>query len=123
MQKITKVAIKGGALEEFEKLNKLVGEEVSKGVTSSDNQTLFNAIKQKIEFLKNNPHFGIQIAKSKIPKKYSKMYNAGNLWKINLPGAWRMIYTIKGNEVEIISFILDIFDHKEYEKVFNYSKS
>lgn len=29
----------------------------------------------------------------------------------------------KGNEIEIISLILDIFDHKTYEKKFGYRKS
>ena len=48
--KPTKVIITGDAIEEFEKLNELVGEEIAKGITSSDHQTLFNSIKEKIEF-------------------------------------------------------------------------
>jgi hypothetical protein len=46
-----------------------------------------------------------------------------NLWKCNLSGAWRMIYTLKGTEVEIFAIVLDIFSHKKYEKKFNYKKS
>ena len=49
-------------------------------------------------------------------------YDANNLWKIDLSGAWRMVYTIRGGEVEIISLILDIINHKNYEKKFKYRK-
>jgi len=119
--KPVKVVITGNALIGFEKLNKLVGEEISRGVTSSHNQTLFNSIKQKIEFLKENPQQGIQIPKNQIPKEYITVYEVNNLWKINLPGAWRMIYTIRGREIDIISLILDILAHKKYEKKFGYN--
>ena len=121
--KPTKIIITGDAKEEFERLNETVGEEISKGITGSDHQTLFNAIKQKIEFLKDNPQYGIHIAKNKIPKEYITNYDVNNLWKVDLSGAWRMVYTLRGSEVEIISLILDILDHKNYEKKFGYKKS
>jgi hypothetical protein len=121
--KPVKVIITGSAKEEFEDLNKVVGEEISRGVTSSDHQTLLNSIKQKIEFLKDNPEYGIHIPKNRMPKEYIKSYDVNNLWKVNLSGAWRMIYTIRGNEVEIISLILDILKHRDYEKKFKYRKS
>gem|GEM_PF-2928534 len=35
----------------------------------------------------------------------------------NLARGWRMVYTLVGNEVEIISIILEWFGHKEYERV------
>ena len=63
------------------------------------------------------------IPKNLIPKDYVVNYGVGNLWKVNLSGAWRMIYTIRGSEVEIISLILDILDHRSYEKKFGYRKS
>ena len=70
--KPTKVIITGEAKEEFKDLNKAVGEEIAKGIRSSDNQTLLNSIKQKIEFLKANPEYGIHIPKDRIPKEYFK---------------------------------------------------
>ncbi|MBL7206721.1 MAG: hypothetical protein ISS36_03930 [Candidatus Aenigmarchaeota archaeon] len=118
-----KVIITGDAKEEFEELNKVVGNEIAKGITNSEHQTLFNSIKQKIELLKENPQYGIHIQRNIMPQKYIKLYDTNNLWKINLAGAWRMIYTIRGTEVEIINLILDIFDHRRYEKVFGYRKS
>lgn len=121
--KPVKVIITGEAKEELDQLNKIVGEEIAKGVTTSEHQTLLNAIKQKIEFLKDNPEYGVHIPKDRIPKEYIKEYDANNLWKVNLSGAWRMIYTIRGTEVEIISLILDLMNHKDYEKKFKYGKS
>ena len=118
-----RVIITGDAKEEFIKLNKVVGMEISRGITGSEHQTLFNSIKQKIEFLKENPQYGIHIARNKIPKEYFNKYDVNNLWKVNLSGAWRMIYTIRGNEIEIISLILDILNHKRYEKKFGYTRT
>jgi len=118
--KPTKVMITGEAKEEFNDLNKLVGDEIAKGITSSDHQTLLNSIKQKIELLKDNPEYGIHIPKDRIPKEYIRDYDVNNLWKVNLSGAWRMIYTIRGSDVEIISLILDIMNHGDYNKKFGY---
>ena len=121
--KPVEVIITGNAKEEFEELNKIVGEEIAKGITKSDHIILLNSIKQKIRFLKENPQYGIHIAKNKIPKEYIIKYNVNNLWKVNLSGAWRMIYTIRGSEVDIIALILDLLDHRSYEKKFGYKKS
>jgi len=122
-EKPVKLIISGDAKEEFERLNKIVGQEITKGITKSDYQTLLNSIKQKIEFLKENPQYGIHIPKNKIPKEYIKNYDANNLWKVNLSGVWRMIYTIRGSEIEIIALILDIINHKKYNKKFGYRKN
>ena len=121
--KPTKVIITGEAKEEFDDLNKVVGEEITKGITSSDHQTLLNSIKQKIEILKANPEYGTHIPKDRTPKEYVRDYDVNNLWKVDLSGAWRMIYTIRGSEVEIISLVLDIMNHLDYEKKFKYKKS
>jgi len=122
-EKPVKLIITGDAKEEFEKLNKVVGQEITKGITRSDYQTLLNSIKQKIEFIKENPQYGVHITKNKIPKEYIKNYDVNNLWKVNLSGAWRMIYTIRGSKIEIIALILDIINHKEYNKKFSYRKN
>lgn len=120
--KPVKVIITGDAKQEFEELNKIVGEEITKGVTKSDYQTLLSSIKQKIELLKENPQYGIHVPKNRIPKEYIIKYEVNNLWKINLPKWWRMIYTIRGSEVEIIALILDIMNHKRYDRKFGYKK-
>ena len=42
-EKPVKLIITGDAKEEFERLNKIVGQEITKGITSSDYQTLLIA--------------------------------------------------------------------------------
>ena len=49
-------------------------------------------------------------------------YYVENLWKCNLALAWRAIYFIKGEEERIIISIVDILDHKTYDKIFGYRK-
>jgi hypothetical protein len=82
--------------------------------------SLVNSIKRNIEILKNNPQFGEPMGKKRIPKKFKKM-GINNLYRIELPNYWRMIYTIEGTRVEIFLFVLRIFDHKDYNKLFGYN--
>lgn len=86
----------------------------------SEDQLLAVHLKQAIENLKKDPYCGLKVRKNLWPKEYVQKYAVTNLWKYNLPGAWRLIYTLVGNEVEVISVLLEWFDHKEYEKRFNY---
>ena len=102
--------------EEFERLNKIAGWQKEKGIENSDEIRLLNSIKSKIELLKKNPFYGNNIQKRLIPKKY----NVPNLWRTELSNFWRMLYTIRGDEIDIICFILDIVDHKKYNKRFGY---
>lgn len=62
------------------------------------------------------------ISKNKIPKEYIDGYDAENLWKVNLSGYWRMIYTIRGNEVEIQTIILGLMHHRDYDDLLGYRK-
>jgi Txe/YoeB family toxin of Txe-Axe toxin-antitoxin module len=104
----------------FQEFSKIAKEEKDKGINSSFHQTLLRSIERAIDLLKENPFYGNQIPRKKMPKKYSKKYDADNVWRIELSDRWRMIYTITGNKLEIISFIMDIFSHKDYDKVFGY---
>lgn len=67
-----------------------------------------------------NAFCGIQIPKKLIPKEYIQKYGISNAWKYNLPGAWRLIYSIESKEVIVLSIVLEWMDHKEYERKFNY---
>ena len=101
-------------------INKLVGQEKLNEVSSSINQTLLRSINRSIEILKENPFAGNQIPRSLIPKEYVKKYGVNNVWRVELADRWRMIYTIDGDCVKIITFILEIFDHRDYDKRFGY---
>lgn len=102
----------------FELLNKIVGEQTSKGIKNSDEIKLMNSINQKVALIKQNPFYGDNIKKEQIPKKL----NVQNLWRVELSQFWRMLYTIKGDQVEIVCFILHILDHPTYDKLFGYKK-
>ncbi len=86
-----------------------------------DNDFLKKAIKRAVKDLNNNAFTGIQIPKRLIPKKYIQKYKINNLWKYDLPKAWRLMYTITAeNEVEIITALIEWLSHKEYERRFKY---
>lgn len=122
MNKAIVVILSEEATKQYEELNKVVGEEIKKGVTNSIHRQLLKSIKQKSQLLKINPHAGIHIPKSLIPKVYVDKYDVNNLWKIDLSGYWRMIYTLRTTEIEITNFVLDFLDHETYDKVFGYKK-
>lgn len=115
-----KIILSDDANKEYEALNQIVGEEKTKGIDSSFHQTLLRSINRTRDLLKINPFAGDQIPKRLIPKDYIKRYDTDNLWRIELANRWRLIYTITGNQVEIVNFIIDIFNHKKYDKIFGY---
>ncbi len=74
-----------------------------------------------VQDLRENAFSGIQIPKRLIPKEYHAKYGPlTNLWKYNLPNAWRLIYTIKRDEIVVLSVVLEWMTHKDYERRFNY---
>ena len=86
----------------------------------SEKRTLHSYIDRAIDDLCDKPFDYIKIRKFKWPRDYIQKYEITNLWKYDLPNGWRLIYTIKNNEIGIISIILEWFSHKEYKKRFNY---
>jgi len=82
---------------------------------------ILKAINHKIDLIKVNIHYGNPIAKNLIPEEYKQKYSANNLFRVELPVFWRMLYTLTNNEkVEIIAFVLDIIDHPTYNHKFGY---
>jgi Txe/YoeB family toxin of Txe-Axe toxin-antitoxin module len=108
MKKPSKVVFINDKLEkEFSSLN--------------DDDFLKKFLIRAVKDLKQNAFCGIQIPKRLIPQIYVKKYEINNLWKMDLPKGWRLLYTVTAeNEVEIISAILEWFDHKDYEKRMSY---
>lgn len=81
--------------------------------------SLLNSIERIKEILKNNPMYGDPLRKELIPAALRKQ-GIQNLYRVELSGYWRMLYTIEGSEVEILLFILEIIDHKKYSKLLGY---
>lgn len=122
MNKPVRVVLLGDADKAFKKLNEIVGRQIESGKESSEEIQLLRSIKQKVEFIKNNPFYGDPLAKNLIPEEYRLKYKATNLFRAELSQFWRMLYTLKGDEVEIIAFVLDIIDHPTYNKKFGYKR-
>lgn len=62
-----KVVLSADATEEYNELNKIVGEELQGGVTSSVHQSIFRSIERVKGWLKENPFVGDQVKKEQIP--------------------------------------------------------
>ncbi len=120
-KKIT-IKLVGDAEKAFNDLNRIVGEQRSNEITSSKDITLLNAINRIFDVIANNPFYGENAKKDLIPKEYRQKYDIDNLFIVDLPDYWRMIYTLESDEIEIIAFVLDIIDHDEYNKKFGFRK-
>jgi len=97
---------------------------IRKAVSSKIEQTILLAITKKIELIKSDPHYGDPISKTLIPKQYVKKYEISNLFRVELPNYWRMLYSLIDGEtkIEIIAFVIDVIDHSTYDKKFGYKK-
>ena len=95
------------AKEEYEKAQK-------------ENPQLFKFLERATDDLKENPFCGIKIPRKLWPEFYIRKYSIDNLWKYDMPNAYRLIYTIVKDEIKILAVLLEWFDHKEYEKRFGY---
>jgi len=84
-----------------------------------ESQSILSAFERVKSILKENPQFGDPLPKQLIPKEIKKQ-GIKNLYRVELSNYWRMIYTIEGNQLNILVFVLKIFDHKEYNKFFGY---
>ncbi len=105
-----RVLLKGQAKESYIELKKR---------DDKESQSLLNSVQRIIDILKENPQFGNPIEKRKIPKHYQKL-GIKNLYRCELSNFWRLIYTLEGTKVEIFAIVLNIMDHKKYNKLFNY---
>lgn len=86
-----------------------------------EDKELYNYITRAKKDIEENPlRAGIRIPERLIPIEYEKKYGVKALWKYDLPNAWRLLYTIVGDEVKIVSVILEWLSHKEYERGFKY---
>ncbi|MEK6854559.1 MAG: hypothetical protein AABX60_04435 [Nanoarchaeota archaeon] len=94
----------------FEQLKEGKGEE----------RRLYDWLLRAFNDIEQNAFCGIQIPKRLIPKEYLQKYDVHNVWKYNLPNAWRLIYSVEHQEIIVVSIVLEWMDHKEYEHRFNY---
>lgn len=76
-----------------------------------------------MDLLKKNPSTGNRIKTKMWPVKYIKKYDINNLYRYSLGSGWRMIYTIIGQQDRLNCIILEVLDHRNYDKLFGYKTS
>jgi len=70
------------------------------------------------------PTAGDSIRKDLIPRDLKRRFGVENLWWAELPGGWRLLYTIVAKvDVRPEVRILRILAHKEYDRLFGYATS
>ncbi|MBU3940879.1 MAG: hypothetical protein KKH88_03070 [Nanoarchaeota archaeon] len=124
MKKTIRIKLSPEAEEVYNYLNKEVAEVEKSGKKRTAEVQIFEAFQKKKELIKVNMHYGEPISKSKIPEKFKIKYGITNLFWVELPHFWRFLYSLTegDSEIEIIAFVLDITDHKKYDKLFGYKK-
>lgn len=88
--------------------------------SKTEDKRLYEWLDRAFDDLAENAFCGIQIPKKLIPKEYTNKYGITNLWKYNLPNAWRLLYSVAKDEIIVISIIIEWMDHKDYEKRLGY---
>ncbi|MBI4144507.1 hypothetical protein HY486_04630 [Candidatus Woesearchaeota archaeon] len=86
----------------------------------SDEKELYLNLDKAFHDIEKNGFCGIQIPKRLIPKGYLVKYRIHNLWKYNLPNAWRLLYSIESQHICVVSIIIEWLTHKRYERAFKY---
>ena len=59
-----------------------------------EDQQLYKFIDRALDDVKKDPTCGVKIPKKLWPKDYVKKFEVTNLWKYDLPNAWRLIWSI-----------------------------
>ncbi|MBS3132444.1 hypothetical protein J4212_08480 [Candidatus Woesearchaeota archaeon] len=85
-------------------------------------EQLLSSINTAIRNIKSNPYYGDLIPRRLISKATINKYGTDKIFRVELVGFWRMLYTLIGSEARIIAFILEYMDHGEYDRVFGYRK-
>jgi Txe/YoeB family toxin of Txe-Axe toxin-antitoxin module len=99
-----------GVKKAFERLREGKGNE----------KKIYEWLIRAFEDIEKNAFCGIQIPKKLIPLEYIKKFNIKNVWKYNLPDAWRLLYSVENDQLIVISIVLEWLDHKSYERRFGY---
>lgn len=85
-----------------------------------EDKQLVDFINRALDDLARNPECGIKIPSRIWPKEYVRDFAIKNLYKYDLPNGWRLIYFIRGSELEVLAIVLEWMSHKEYERRFGY---
>ena len=121
MEKPVEIKFDPDAYKEYQELQELVS--TGKSAKKLPNyEQLLSSINTSLANIKANPYYGDLIPRKYISKGVVKRYGTDKILRVELVGFWRLLYTLIGDEVKIIAFILEYMDHKKYNKIFGYRK-
>ena len=86
----------------------------------------YRFLKRATDEIKKNPNVGEHVSNKQIPKSFYKKFPDAidsAIFVYKLPKAWRMIYALRGSEIEILAIILEICNHNKYDDIFGYHTS
>ena len=121
MEKPTIIQFSKEAYAEYNELKKAVLEG-RKAKSKPTYEQLLNSIDATLKNIKANYKYGDLIPRKYISKAIIQKYGTDKIFRVELIGYWRLLYTIIGDEIKIIAFVLEFMDHDKYNKVFDYKK-
>jgi Txe/YoeB family toxin of Txe-Axe toxin-antitoxin module len=89
----------------------------------SDNDPIKQRVDRVIDEMKQDKNLGDYVKRKPWPSKYVKRHEVTNLYRLEIGGNHRLIYTIRGRKEDKVYQLLDLLTHKEYDRVFGYSTS
>lgn len=63
---------------------------------------------------------GTRIKLNQVPSYYMRKHDVNAVFKIDLPGYWRLVYGILVIHGEKKALLMELFDHAAYDKRFGY---
>lgn len=84
-----------------------------------------DALRRRAGSLAADPHTGTLVSLRKVPKDTRRKWErrvgpVGNLYKLDLPDGWRVLYTAGTEGQARVILILEVVDHKEYDRLLGY---
>jgi len=88
--------------------------------SDTSGRKLFAQLVAALERIETNAFAGIQIPKRLIPDYYLRQHPLRNLWKYDLAGGSRLLYSVEHQDQGVVAIVVEWLDHKEYERRFKY---
>lgn len=85
-------------------------------------EQLLTSINNAISNIKANHRYGNLIQRKYLSRSTINRYGTNKIFRVELVGFWRLLYTVIGDEAKIVALILEYMDHEKYNKVFGYKK-
>ena len=121
MNKGIEIRFDAEAFQEYERLQKFVAQNKTTNKKPTYSQ-LLSSINNAIRNIQADYRYGDLIPRKYVSKSTVDRYGTDKLFRVELTGYWRLLYTLIGDEVKIIAFILEFMDHNKYNKIFGYRK-